>query len=65
MLRLTELAGIKLYSIEDMCKFLNCSRFTVNKLCRERRIKATKIGREWKATQEALETYLNIQKIRR
>lgn len=62
---MTELAEIKLYSIEDICMFLSCSRFTVNKLCRERRIKATKVGREWKVTKEALENYLNLPKVRR
>ena len=61
---MTELAEIKLYSIEDICMFLSCSRFTANKLCRERRIKATKVGREWKVTKEALEVYLNIPKRR-
>lgn len=59
---MTELAQITLYDINDICNFLNISRFTANKLCRERRIKAIKVGKEWKATKEALETYLHIRR---
>lgn len=59
---MTELAEITLYSLEDICIFLNCSRFTANRLCREQRIKAIKVGREWKITKDALEKYLKIRK---
>ena len=59
---MTELAQIKLYDINDLANFLNISRFTANKLCRERTIKAIKVGKEWKITQEALETYLKLRK---
>lgn len=59
---MTELAQIKLYDITDLANFLNISRFTANKLCRERTIKAIKVGKEWKVTQEALETYLKLRK---
>ena len=52
---MTELAGIILYDIEEISNFLGCSRFTANRLCRERRIKATKVCNGWKATKEALE----------
>ena len=59
---MTELAQIKLYDINDLANFLNISRFTANKLCRERTIKAIKVGKEWKITQEALETYLKVKR---
>lgn len=59
---MTELADITLYDINDVCKFLNISRHTANKLCSERRINAIKIGRTWKVTKEALEKYLKIKK---
>lgn len=62
---MTELAEITLYDINDLCKFLDISRFTANKLCRERRIKATKVGKEWKITKEALEQYFGVNKLRR
>ena len=62
---MTELAEITLYDIEDLCKFLDISRFTANKLCRERRIKAIKVGKEWKITKEALEQYFGVNKLRR
>lgn len=62
---MTELAEITLYDIEDLCKFLDISRFTANKLCRERRIKAIKIGKEWKITKEALEQFFGVNKLRR
>ena len=59
---MTELADIILYDITDVCKFLNITRHTANKLCAENRIKAIKVGREWKITKEALEKYLKIKK---
>lgn len=62
---MTELAGITLYDVDDMSKFLGLSIYSINKLCRERRIKAVKVGSGWKVTKEALENYLNIPKIRR
>lgn len=62
---MTELAGITLYDVDDMSKFLGLSIYSINKLCRERRIKATKVGSGWKVTKEALENYLNIPKMRR
>lgn len=62
---MTELAEITLYDIEDLCKFLDISRFTANKLCRERRIKAIKVGKEWKITKEALEQFFGVNKLRR
>lgn len=61
---MTELAEITLYDIEDLCKFLDISRFTANKLCRERRIKAIKVGKEWKITKEALEQFFGVNKLR-
>jgi excisionase family DNA binding protein len=45
-----------------LLKFLNISRYTANKLCREGRIKAIKVGSDWKVTKEALEKYLKIKK---
>ncbi len=59
---MTELAEITLYDINDICNFLKVSRFTANRLCRERSIKAIKIGREWKATKEALESFLRVKR---
>ena len=59
---MTELAEIKLYDIDDLCNFLNISKFTANKICRERKINAVKVGKEWKVTKEALEKYLKIKR---
>ena len=59
---MTVLADIELYDIDDLCKFLNISRFTANKLCREGQIKAIKVGRDWKVTKESLEKYLKIKR---
>ena len=58
---MTELAGIVLYDINDLSKFLNISKFTANKMCRERKIKANKVGKNWKVTKEALENYLKVR----
>lgn len=63
--KMTELAEITLYDVNDLCKFLDMSKQTANKLCRERRIKAIKVGKEWKVTKEALEEFLKLQKTRR
>lgn len=62
---MTELAEITLYDIDELCKFLNMSKYTANKLCREREIKAVKVGKVWKITKDALEEYLKISKMRR
>lgn len=59
---MTELAEITLYNIDDLCRFLDISKFTANKLCRERRIKAIKVGKKWKITKEALEVYLKLRR---
>ena len=59
---MTELADITLYDIDDLLKFLHISRYTANRLCREGRIKAIKVGSDWKVTKEALEKYLKIKK---
>ncbi len=61
---MTELAGIVLYNVSDLSKFLNVSKFTANKLCRERNIKAIKVGKEWRITKEALEAYLKLKVVR-
>ena len=58
---MTQLAGIVLYDIDDLAEFLSISKFTANKMCRERKIKASKVGKEWKVTQEALNNYLKIR----
>lgn len=57
---MTELAEITLYDIQDVAKFLNITIKTANELCRTQKIKATKVGREWKVTKEALKKYLKI-----
>lgn len=59
---MTQLADITLYDISDICEFLNITRDTANRLCRENRIKAVKVGRDWKVTQEGIEKYLKIKK---
>lgn len=59
---MTELAEIKLYTAEELANFLGVATWTANKLCRERRIKAIKVGKEWRVTQNALEEYLKIRR---
>ncbi len=59
---MTNLAEITLYDIKDIANFLSVSIPVANKMCRERTIKAKKVGREWKVTKEALEAYLNIRR---
>lgn len=57
---MTNVAGITLYDVNDICALLSCSRYTANKLCREQSIKAIKANGQWRVTKEALEKYLKI-----
>lgn len=59
---MTNLAEITLYEIKDVANFLGLTIPVVNRLCRERIIKAIKVGRAWKVTKEALEQYLKIKR---
>lgn len=60
---MTNLAEITLYGIKDVAEFLGISIPVANRMCRERIIKAKKVGREWKVTKEGLENYLNVRRL--
>jgi len=53
-----EIAGVKLYSVNDMAKELKISEVTIRTYLRQRKIKAKKIGGKWYATAESIRTFL-------
>lgn len=56
---MTELAQLKLYSAEDVSKFLGITKWTYNQMCIKKIIPAKKVGRNWMITEEKLKEYLN------
>lgn len=53
-----EIAGVKLYSVNDMAKELKISAVTIRAYLRQGKIKAKKIGGKWYATVESLRSFL-------
>lgn len=56
-----EIAGIKLYSITELCSLMDCKRPTIYKLITKGKLGATKIGRNYMVSEENLKKYLNGQ----
>ena len=61
-LKLKQLNDIVLYDAIDLSEILELKIATINKMCRERTIKAKKIGRSWRVTQENLNEYIKDRK---
>lgn len=59
---MTELAGVTLYTTEEISEFLGISKLKADQFCRERRIEAKKVGKSWRVTKEALEKYLKVRR---
>ncbi|MDK2965359.1 helix-turn-helix domain-containing protein [Lacrimispora sp.] len=47
-----------LLTLNDICSILGVKAATAGRLCRERKIQAFKVGREWRITRLALEAYV-------
>ena len=47
-----------LYDVTDLTEILGMKIQTINKMCREKTIRATKVGRGWQVTEENLNNYL-------
>lgn len=47
-----------LYDVSDLSNLLNLKVPTINKMCREKEIKAKKVGRGWQVTEENLNMFL-------
>jgi excisionase family DNA binding protein len=50
-----------LLKINDVCKILNVSHKTVRKELKEFRLAGTKIGRDWRFTQDAVQDYIRVR----
>lgn len=55
---MTELADIRLYTLDEVAMLLGISMYTARKYCRDKTIKAVKAGKSWKVPQESLDKYL-------
>ncbi len=53
-----EVAGVRIYGTEDIAQELGVSVLTVRAWIRAGRIRATKIGRGWKVTEDALRAFI-------
>lgn len=47
-----------LLTLEDICSILGVKAATAGRLCREGKIQAFKVGREWRIARLALEEYV-------
>lgn len=47
-----------LYNALDLAEILGLQIRTINQMCREKTIKATKVGRSWQVTEDNLNEYL-------
>lgn len=54
----------ELLTIKDVCKILNVSDDTVRKEVKEMKLAGTKIRRDWRFTQEAVEDYFKSRTIK-
>ena len=49
---------VKIYDPEEVAELLKISVWQYNKLCREGRLRAVKVGRKWKITKDNLTKFL-------
>ncbi|MFH5880913.1 helix-turn-helix domain-containing protein [Liberiplasma polymorphum] len=46
------------YTINDLIKMLNVSRFTLHKYIKKKEIKAFKVGNSWRVTETELQRFI-------
>ena len=51
---------IKVYTIPEVMDILKCTKKTIYKFIQDGKIKAVKVGREWRITEQALADFLGI-----
>jgi excisionase family DNA binding protein len=56
-----ELFGIKYYEVNEAAVFLHYSDETIRRMCRDRRLDAKKIGKEWLIPEESLKKLFGQQ----
>ena len=52
----------RLWTINELTKFLKLSYPTVQKLVKNRKLSALRIGKKWRVTQEALDEFIGTKK---
>lgn len=54
---------LQLYSIQDICKYLNIGRNTAYELIKQDKLKAKKVGRAYKITENALNEFIKTLEV--
>ncbi len=54
-----KVAGIRLYSVQDLHKALGVNERTIREWFNKKRLRGVKISREWHVTEENLRTFLS------
>jgi len=56
------ISGIELYSLEELSKKLGIHLVTLQRYCRQGKLKAQKIGKSWQVSGENLKAFINAEK---
>ena len=56
------ISGIELYDLNELSKKLGVHLVTLERYCRQGKIKAQKIGRSWQVSGENLKAFINAEK---
>ena len=56
-----EIAGLRLYDIDELNAKLKLDKVTLRNYCRIGRIKAQKVGRSWYVTEEAIREFFGVK----
>lgn len=54
------MTNIKNYDVKETAEIFKVSEQLVRKMIREKRLKAVKIGREWRVSEETISEMLNL-----
>ena len=57
-----KISGIELYDLRELSKKLGVHFVTLERYCRQGKIKAQKIGRSWQVSGENLKAFINAEK---
>lgn len=56
------ISGIELYSLEELSKKLDIHLVTLQRYCRQGKLKAQKIGKSWQVSGENLKAFINAER---
>lgn len=57
-----KISGIELYDLQELSKKLGVHFVTLERYCRQGKIRAQKIGRSWQVSGENLKAFINAEK---